>query len=93
MIADIKKSSEIWSKPIEMQKCNEYSSFVPRKFEFIDNATLNLEGDCRLSAVRGNSIVRGKKWVKIKAVIQISEDSLKVKSNGVTRKIDWYSTD
>lgn len=88
-----KNEKVIWSQPFEIPRCNEGAHYVSRKFEFIDNATLNLEGDCRLSAVRGNSIVRGKKWVKIKAVIQISEDSLKVKSNGVTRKIDWYSTD
>lgn len=88
---DVKKSSEVWSKPVEIPQCNENSSFVSRKFEFINRTTLKLEGDCRLSAVLGNSIALGEKWVKVKAIIQISEDGLKVKSNGEVRLVDWHS--
>lgn len=88
-VVNLKKTKEIWSQPIELQKCNEHAKFVYQKFEFINQSTLHLEGNCRLSMVRGNEIVKSKKWVKVKTLIQISEDGLKVKSEGVAEKIDW----
>lgn len=84
-------NNKIWSEPIEIKSCNEQAYFVSRKFEFIDPSTLILEGDCRLSAVHGRAIVSGKKWVKIKLLVQITEKNLKVKSNGATTKVDWDS--
>lgn len=90
-MVDIKKTKEIWSKPITIEKCNENSSFVSRRFEFVNRSTFSLEGDCHLSTVRGKEMILGKKWAKVKFMIQISEDSLKVKSNGVTEKVDWDS--
>ena len=90
-IVDIQVTKEIWSNPIVIQKCNEDSTFVSRKFEFINRSTLSLEGDCLLSEIRGNAIVRGKKWVKVKLEAQISEEGIHVKSNGLTEKISWQS--
>lgn len=88
-VVNFMKSNEVWSKPIPLQKCNEDSEFALRKFTFVNPTKLNIEGDCRLSTDRGNIRLLGKKWVKVKANIEIFEGNLIVKSESLVTKVDW----
>ena len=90
-VLDFKRANEVWSNPVQIPMCNEGSKLVSQKFEFANYSTFILEGNCRLSEIRGNAIVRGKKWVKVKLEAQISEEGIHIKSNGLTEKISWQS--